>query len=109
MGNDEGGCRARRQWSGLGLRNRRDLRNTLLEVCGRLEEDFNHRDSVERLRLNVFDVVDSGSKVPLRNGNDPVAHVLWHETVIVPDTAADGNVNGRKNVRWPASNLDPPH
>ncbi len=48
----------------------------------------------------MLDVVDGGGKIPLRSGDDPVAHVLRDETVIVPDDADDGNVNVRKDVGW---------
>jgi hypothetical protein len=34
---------------------------------------------------------------------------LWHETVIVPDDADDGNVNGRKDVGWSANNRESAH
>ena len=59
-----------------GLRNSRNLCNTPLNVRGRLQEYFNDRYSIERLRLDVFDIVNGGSKIPLSNGNDAVGHVL---------------------------------
>ena len=93
----------------LGLRICRDLRNALLYVRDGLQEDFNHRDSAERLRLDVLDVVDGGSKIPLRNRDNPVGHVLRDENVIGPDDADDRNIDIRKNVGWSANDREPTH
>ena len=109
VGKNERRRRSRRQLPELGLRNSRNLRNTLLNVRGRLEEHFDNRDSIERLRFDVLDVVDGGGKRSLGNANDTVAHVLRDETVIVPDDADDGNIDGRKNVGWSANNREPTH
>ena len=55
----------------------------------------------------MLDVVDGGRKISLRSGNDPVAHLLWDETVVVPDDADDGNVDVRENVGWGANDREP--
>src|SRR5216684_3739375 len=109
VGQYEGRGRSRRKLPELGLRNSRNLRNTALNVRGRLQEDFNNRDSIKRLRLDVFDVVDGGGKRSLRDANDTVAHVLRDETVETPDDADNGNVDGRKNVGWSANDGKPAH
>jgi hypothetical protein len=49
----------------------------LLNIRSRLEEDFNNRGSIKRLRLDVLDVVDSSGERSLGDADDPVAHVLW--------------------------------
>ena len=74
-----------------------------------MEEGLKNRDSIERLRFDVFHIVDGGSEVPLRNSHDPVAHVLRDETVIVPNDAYDGKVYCRENVRKSANDRKPSH
>ena len=85
-------CRTCWQLLELGLRDRRDLCNALLKVGGRLQEHLHNCNPIERLRLQVFDVVHGCSKVPLRNNDNPIGHILWDETGIGPDDAYDGNV-----------------
>jgi hypothetical protein len=38
----------------------------------------------------VLDVINGGGKCSLRDANDPIAHVLRDETVIVPDNTDHG-------------------
>jgi len=65
---------------------------------------FDNGNSIERLRFDVLDIINSGGKRSLRDANDAVAHVLRYETVVVPDDTDNGNVNIRKNVRWRPNN-----
>src|SRR5207245_5525526 len=90
IGKNEWRRRSSRQLPELGLRNSCNLGNALLNVCGRLEEHFNNSNSIERLRLDVFDVVDGGRNISLSGGNDPLAYLLCVDIVIVPDDVDDG-------------------
>ena len=49
---------------------------TALAMSARLEEDFDHRDAVERLRLDVLDVVDRRGQRALGDADDAVGHLL---------------------------------
>ena len=50
----------------------------------------------------MLDVVNGGGKCSLCDADDPVAHILRHETVIIPDDADDRNIDVRKNIGWGA-------
>ena len=63
VGDDQRRRRARRQLPQLRLRNGRDLRDRLVNVRVRLEKDLDDRDAVQRLRLDVLDVVHRGGQV----------------------------------------------
>jgi hypothetical protein len=71
VGNDQRGRRARRQLPQLGLTNRGDLRDRLLDIGVRLEEHLHHRNPVQRLRFAVLDVVHRSGQHPLVQGHDP--------------------------------------
>ena len=62
------------------------------------EENLDHPDSVDRLRLNVLDVVDSDGRGTLRVGDDAVGHLAGRETGIVPHHADDGNIDVGENI-----------
>ena len=63
-----------------------------------MEVDLHHRDAVERLRLDVLDVVDRGGQRALRDGDDALLHLLRREAGVVPDDADDRDVDVRENV-----------
>jgi hypothetical protein len=92
----------------LGLRDCRGLRNSLLNIRSRLQEHFDNRHSIERLRFDVLDVIDGSGKRSLCDAYNPVAHVLRDETVIVPDDADDWNVDIRENIGWGSNNRQHP-
>ncbi len=76
VSNDQRRSRPRRQLPQLRLRNRRDLRNGLINVGVRLEKHLHYGDAVQRLRLDVLDVIDQRGQRALRHRRDPVSHVL---------------------------------
>ena len=56
-------------------------------------------DAVERLRLDVLDVVDRGGHAALAVGDDAGGHLLRGESGEVPDHGDDGNVDVGKDIR----------
>ncbi len=93
----------------LGLRNRRNLRNTLLNVRTRLQEHFDDSNSIQGLRFDVLDVVDGSGQRSLGDANDAIAHVFRYEAVVIPDDADNGNVDVREDVGGRANNRKPTH
>ena len=73
-----------------------------------MKEDFDDADAVERLRFDVFDVIDGGGKHTFVLIDDAVAHVLGRKTGVVPKNADDGNVNVREDVGGRAQNRNGP-
>ena len=69
------------------------------DVDMRLEEDFDEPDAVERLRLDVLDVVDRGGHAALAVGDDAVGHLIGGEAGEVPHHRDDGNVDVGKDIR----------
>ncbi len=104
VSDDQGGRRARRQLPQLGLRNRGHLRDGLLDLRVRLKENLHHRNPVQRLRLDMLDVVDGGRERAFGHENDAVGHVLGVESVIIPDDAHDRNVDVGKDIGWRTDN-----
>ena len=74
-----------------------------------MQKHFDNGDTVQRLRLDVLDVIDGRSQRPLCNANDAVAHILGNETVEVPNNAHNGNVDVRKNVCWRSDDRERTH
>ena len=60
-----------RQLPQLGLRNSRHLRDRSTDVRVRLKENLHNGDAVQRLRFDVFNVIDSRAQRALCNGYDP--------------------------------------
>ncbi len=54
---------------------RRHLGQRGLNIRFRPEEDLDHADAVDRLRLDVLDVVDRDGDAALRVGDDAVGHL----------------------------------
>ena len=80
-------------------RERSHLCNGSPNICVRLEKNLNHRNSGQRLRFNVLDVVDRRGQVSFVTGHDPVGHVLRRKPRIVPKHADNGNVDVGENIR----------
>ena len=66
----------------------------------RLEKDLHHCDTLQRLRLDVFNVVNRCRQRAFGQGDDSVRHLLGIEAAVVPNNADDGYVNVWKNVGW---------
>ena len=89
---------AGRQQFQHGLRGRRHLRHGGGDIDFLLEEDLDHAITVERLRLDVFDVADLGGQKALVIIDDAAGHVVRQQAVIGPDDADDRDVDVRKDV-----------
>ncbi len=63
-----------------------------------LEKDLDDRDAVERLRLNVIDIVDGGGDGALVNADNAVRDVFRRQAGVVPDNADDRNVDVWEDV-----------
>ena len=57
-----GGVVPGRQLSKLGLRTRRNLRDRTIDAGIGLQEYFDDRDAIQRLRFDVLNVVDDGGQ-----------------------------------------------
>jgi hypothetical protein len=63
-----------------------------------VEKDLYHRDAVQRLRLDMLDVVDTPSQRPFVIRRNAAGHVLRGKAVIRPDDADDGDVDIGEDV-----------
>ena len=79
-----------------------------IDVCARVEKHLHDGHAVERLGLDVIDVVDVRRQGALVVRRDPVRHVFGREAVIRPDDADDGNIDVRKDVRRRAQDRERP-
>jgi hypothetical protein len=70
-----------------------------IDVGAWMEEDLDDRDAVERLRLDVLDVVDVRRQCAFIDGGDAVRHVLGREAVERPHDADHWNIDVRKDIR----------
>ena len=95
---DEGRRGARRQAAQLDLADGGDLGDSAADVHMRLKEDFDDGDAVERLRLDVLNVIDGSSHAPLAVEDDAGGHFLGGEAAVLPDNRDDGDVDVRKDV-----------
>jgi len=78
---------------------RHDLGDRGGNIGVRLEENLDDRDAVQRLRLDVLDVVDQSGQTALVLRGDAVAHFLGGQPSVVPDDADHRNIDFRKDVR----------
>ncbi len=81
-----------------GLRDGGDLGDRVRDLDARLKIDLDDRNAVERLRLDVLDIVDGRGEGAFRNGDDAVRHVRRREAGVVPDDADDGDIDIGENV-----------
>ncbi len=75
---------ARRQLLEDRLRDRGDLRGRRLDVGIGLEVYLHHADAVERLALDMLDVVDRRCQHALERGDDAAGHVFRRQAGILP-------------------------
>ena len=71
----------------------------LRDVDVGLEEDLDDGDAVQRLRLDVLDVVDRGGHAAFAVGDDAVGHLLRGQAGVVPDHGDDGDIDVGKDIR----------
>ena len=90
---------ARRQSAQEGLRNGGNLSHGGLDVDARVEKDFHDRNSVERLRFDVFNIVDEYRNASLNVGGDALLHLLGFEARVGPHLGDDRNVDFREYIR----------
>ncbi len=96
---DEGRRGARRQGAQHHLVDGGHLGHGVADIHMRLKEDLDDAGAVERLRLDVLDVVDRGGHHPLAGGHDAAGHLLCREAGVAPDHRHHGNVDVGKDVR----------
>ena len=81
-----------------GLRHRRGLRQRRLDVRRGLKKYLNHPNAIERLRLDVFNVINGDRQTALGVGDDAVGHFVRGHPSIVPHHANHGDVDVRQDV-----------
>src|SRR5262249_6822013 len=84
----------------------RDLRLGLGERGPGLEVDADDADAVERLTLDVLDVVDRRRQDALVDEDDPCLDLVGGHAAVLPDHADDGDVNLREDVGGHAVDTD---
>jgi len=84
------------------------LGHGVADIHVRLEEELDDAGAVERLRLDVLDVVDCRGHDPLAGSHDAAGHLLRREASVAPDHRHNGNVDVRKDVRGIVSMLKTP-
>jgi hypothetical protein len=80
------------------IRRRNNLCDRQVEIDVRLEIDLLNRNTVERLCLDISDVVDVGADRILAVGCNALLHFGRAEAGVLPDHCDDGNVDLRKDV-----------
>ncbi len=75
-----------------------DFRNRSVNIGGRLQKHFDHRNSVQGLRLDMLDVIDAGGERSLEDRDDTCFHLGRHQAGIGPDDADDRNVDAREDI-----------
>ena len=76
-----------------------DLGNCGTDVDVRLKEDLDDRDAVERLRLDVLNVVDGGGHAAFAVAGDAVGHLFGGEAGELPHHADYGDIDIGKDIR----------
>ena len=95
---DEWWRRACRKLPQLRLRNGRHLRDGHRNIYLRLEVQLHHRDAIERVRLDVVDIVDRRGESALRDRDDTIRHVFGGEALILPDDAHHRDIDIGKDI-----------
>ncbi len=80
------------------LANRRDLRDTRFHFCSFMEKNFDDRNAVVALRLDVLDIVHGRGHGALANRDEALFHFFRRDAGVAPDDAHDRDVDVRKNV-----------
>jgi hypothetical protein len=96
---DEGRRGPLRQLAQLRLADGRNLGNRHGNVDLRLEENLDDANAVERLRLNVLNVIDRRCQSALALPHNALRHLLRRQAGIGPYHGDNGNINIRKNIR----------
>src|SRR5438876_9738931 len=88
--------------------NRCDLRDTSFHFCAFMEKDFDDRDAVVTLRLDVLNVVDRGRHRALADRDEALFHFFGCDARVAPNDADHRDVDSWKNVRsHPRDRHDP--
>ena len=80
------------------LRNSGHLRRGEADVCARLEEDLHHPDALQRLALDMLDIVDGGEQRPLIRGDNARRHIRRRQAAILPDHSDNRDADIGENV-----------
>ena len=102
VADDQRRRRARRHRADNRLRDCGHLRDAGVHGSALAEKDFDDADAVISGGLGMLDVVDQGGERALGVVVDALLHLLRVQAGVLPDDAYDGDVNGRKDVRWRA-------
>ena len=97
--NDERGRRTRRHDPQKRLANRCDLRDARFHFSAFMKKNFDDRDAVVTLRLDVLNVVDRGRHRALADRDETLFHFFGCDARVAPNHADDWDVDSRKNVR----------
>jgi len=97
--NNERGRRARWHDPQKRLANRCDLRDARFHFCAFMEKNFDDRDAVVTLRLDVLNVVNRGRHRAFADRDEALFHFLGCDARIAPNHADDRDVDSGKNVR----------
>src|SRR5262249_3398807 len=98
IGDHQRGRGSRWQLAQLGLGDCRDLRDGFGDFSIRLKKNLYHRHAIQRLRLDVLNVIDQRGEGALGLEDDAARHVRSIEAGVVPDYADYRNINVGKNV-----------
>ena len=97
--NDERRSGAGRQEAEKSLRDGGGLGESRLNIRVRLEIDFDHGDARQRLRFDMFDVVDKRGNSALDVAGDALFHFLGLQPAVSPDETDNGNIDFGEDVR----------
>jgi len=67
-----------------------------------LKKDLYDSDAVQRLRLNVLNVIDRCAQRTFCDGYDPTRHLVRREPGVLPYNTHHWNVDIGEDVRWGA-------
>src|SRR5258708_20517986 len=95
---DERWSNSWRHEAGKSVGNSRDLRDCRRNLSPRLEEYLDNANAGERLRLQVFNVIDVGGVSAFRKRDDALFHIGPGEAVVKPHHADHGNIDDRQDI-----------
>ncbi len=104
--NDQGRRGALRKLAELGLRDRSYLGHGVGHVHLGLKVNLDQTDAVQRLGLDVIDVVHRRSERPFTQRDNPAGHLLRGESAVVPDHGHNRDIDIRKNIRGRRQNRE---
>jgi hypothetical protein len=95
---------AGRKLAELCLCNGGDLRDGGGNIGAWLKKDLDDRNTIQRLRLNVLNVIDGCGHGPLKRSCDSITHLLRRESSVVPNDGDDRDVYIGEDISRRAEN-----